>query len=109
MSKIRDIILNMKLKALIPAILISLAVGFFIGLEFQKTQEPFGGGLRDLIGRDAGQPEWVDFSLFWDAWDLINERYVDRSNLNTQEMVFGAIKGMVESVGDPFTVFLEAK
>ncbi|MBI4117102.1 MAG: S41 family peptidase [Parcubacteria group bacterium] len=99
----------MKLKALIPVILVCLIAGFFIGLEFQKTQEPFGGGLRDLIGRNAGQPESVDFSLFWDAWNLINEKYVDRSNLDTQEMVFGAIRGMVESVGDPFTLFLEAK
>lgn len=99
----------MNRKNLIAVIMISLVLGFFGGVEFQKTQEPFGGGLRDLIGRDAGQPESVDFSLFWDAWNLIHERYVDRSKLNTQEMVFGAIEGMVKSVGDPFTVFLEAK
>lgn len=99
----------MKLRALIPIILISLVTGFFAGAEFQKNQEPFGGGLRELINRDLGQPESVDFSLFWETWDLIHERYVDRSKLNTQEMVFGAIQGMVKSVGDPFTVFLEAK
>lgn len=101
--------MKMNRKNLIAVIMISLALGFFGGVEFQKTQEPFGGGLRDLIARDAGQPESVDFSLFWDAWNLIHERYVDRANLNTQEMVFGAIEGMVKSVGDPFTVFLEAK
>ncbi|MEK7659152.1 MAG: S41 family peptidase [Patescibacteria group bacterium] len=99
----------MNRKNLIAVIMISLVLGFFGGVEFQKTQKPFGGGLRNLIARDAGQPESVDFSLFWDAWNLIHERYVDRSNLNTQEMVFGAIEGMVKSIGDPFTVFLETK
>ena len=99
----------MRHKTLIPVIIVSLILGFFGGIEFQKIQEPSGGGLRELINRDSGRPESVDFSLFWDAWNLVNERYVDRSKLDTQEMVFGAIEGMVESIGDPFTVFLEAE
>jgi carboxyl-terminal processing protease len=98
----------MKYKALIPAILISLIIGFWSGLQFQRFQEP-SGGLRELINRDLGQSEAVDFSLFWDAWNLLHEKYVDRSELDTQALVQGAIKGMVESIGDPFTVFLQAE
>ena len=98
----------MKYKSFIPVIIVALALGFFAGVQFQKTREPFGG-LRDLINRDIGQPEAVDFSLFWDAWNLLHEKYVDRSELDTQKMVFGAIEGMVKSIGDPFTVFLEAE
>lgn len=99
----------MKYKILIPIIAVSLALGFLGGVEFQKAQDPFGGGLRDLINRDLGQPEAVDFSLFWEAWNLVNEKYVDRAELDTQKMVFGAIEGMVKSIGDPFTVFLKAE
>ncbi len=98
----------MKYKSFIPVIIVALALGFFAGVQFQKTREPFGG-LRDLINRDIGQPEAVDFSLFWDAWNLLHEKYVSRSELDTQKMVFGAIEGMVKSIGDPFTVFLEAE
>ena len=98
----------MHYKALIPAILISLIIGFFGGVEFQKFQEP-SGGLKELINRDLGQSEAVDFSLFWDAWNLVHERYVGRSELDTQKMVFGAIEGMIDSIGDPFTVFLKAE
>lgn len=98
----------MKYRALIPAILISLVIGFFGGIGFQKFQEP-SGGLKDLINRDLGRPEAVDFSLFWDVWNMVHERHVDRSELDTQKMVFGAIKGMIESIDDPFTVFLEAQ
>lgn len=97
----------MKNKILIPAILISLIAGFFGGIEYQKSQESSGGGLKELINKESGRPETIDFSLFWDAWNLVHKRYVDRSDLNTQEMVFGAIEGMIKSIGDPFTVFLK--
>ncbi|MEK7203611.1 MAG: S41 family peptidase [Patescibacteria group bacterium] len=96
----------MKNKSLILVIIISLALGFFAGTEFQKTKVS-DGGLRELINRGSGQPAAVDFGLFWDAWNLIHEKYVGRSELDTQEMVFGAIEGMVKSIGDPFTVFLK--
>ncbi|MEK7579764.1 MAG: S41 family peptidase [Patescibacteria group bacterium] len=98
----------MRFKVLVPVILISLVAGFFGGVQFQKSQEPIPSGLRELINKDVGQPEAVDFSLFWDAWNLVHERYVDRGELDTQKMVFGAIEGMVKSIDDPFTVFLEA-
>lgn len=93
-------------KILIPVIIVSLVLGFFVGVEFQISQDS-RGGLRELIGRDSGQSETVDFSLFWDAWNLVHQRYVGRSELDTQEMVFGAIEGMIKSVGDPYTVFLK--
>ncbi len=106
---IKRLMKKLHYKILIPVILVSLAAGFFIGVGFQKAQEPSGGGLRELINRDLGQPQGVDFSLFWDVWNLVHERYVDRSELETQEMVFGAIQGMIENLGDPFTVFLKAE
>lgn len=51
-------------------------------------------------------PQDVDFSLFWEAWHKLEEKYVDKDELNAQEMVYGAIKGMVESLGDAYTVFM---
>jgi len=48
----------------------------------------------------------VDFSLFWDVWNRLEEKYVDKSNLDRQKMVFGAISGLVDSAQDPYTVFM---
>lgn len=48
----------------------------------------------------------IDFSLFWDTWAQLEEKYVDRSKVDPQKMFYGAIKGMVASVGDPYTFFL---
>ena len=54
-----------------------------------------------------GQPEGVDFTLFWNAWNVIQEKHANKDSLDYQDMVFGAISGMVDSLGDPYTVFMD--
>lgn len=48
----------------------------------------------------------VDFSLFWEVWGRLEKNYIDKKALDPQKMVWGAISGMVQSLGDPYTVFL---
>lgn len=48
----------------------------------------------------------IDFKLFWQTWDLLTQEYVDKKALDPQKMYYGAIQGMVASLGDPYTVFL---
>ncbi|TSC53200.1 MAG: Uncharacterized protein LiPW16_457 [Microgenomates group bacterium LiPW_16] len=48
----------------------------------------------------------IDFSLFWDVWDRLEKNYIDKKALDPQKMVWGAISGMVQSLGDPYTAFL---
>jgi len=49
----------------------------------------------------------VDFNQFWRVWDLLKEKYVDRNKLNDKIMFYGALKGLTESIGDPYTVYME--
>lgn len=48
----------------------------------------------------------LDFSLFWDTWDKVEQKYVDQKKLDPKKMLYGAIKGMVASLNDPYTFFL---
>jgi len=48
----------------------------------------------------------LNFSLFWQVWDTLDSSYFDQSKLDPTAMVYGAIQGMVSSIGDPYTVFL---
>jgi carboxyl-terminal processing protease len=76
-------------------ILVLIGAGFFAGVfvgEFQCKVCP---------------PEEIDFSLFWEAWYKLQEKFVNEEKLNTQEMIYGAISGMVKSLDDPYTVFLK--
>jgi carboxyl-terminal processing protease len=55
------------------------------------------------------KPEKVDFDIFWKAWSNVEKKYIDQDELNSQDMVYGAIKGMVDSVGDPYTSYMNPK
>ncbi len=45
------------------------------------------------------------FEIFWQVWDLLETYFYDPSKLDPQKMVYGAVKGMVESAGDRYTFF----
>ncbi len=51
----------------------------------------------------------VDFNLFWDVWDQLQDKYVDKDKLDDKKMFYGALRGLVDSIGDPYTVFMEPK
>lgn len=91
-----------------------------------------GGALADSGGiikiptfilNASGKPKSADnadFSLFWKAWTLLDQKYVATHGMATatatstvpgvspsQARVYGAIRGMVGSLGDPYTVFFD--
>ena len=87
---------------------IALATGFAGGFYYRDYKPPIPL-VDNLINKDTGQPDGVDFSLFWNVWELLHNKYVDSDKLVTQELIYGAINGMVNAVGDPYTVFLKPK
>jgi carboxyl-terminal processing protease len=55
-------------------------------------------------------PSKQDFDLFWKVWSVLDEKYVathgsSTAKVSEQERIYGAIKGMTESLGDPYTTF----
>lgn len=59
-----------------------------------------------VVNSIPSRPNPADFSLFWEVWDRLNRYYIDKKALDYQKMVYGAISGLVSSLGDPYTVFL---
>ncbi len=81
---------------------------FFLGYAVANNQHPAINDVNTLTNKEAGKLESVDFSPFWKAWNKINEKYVATHSTTTvsdQDRVYGAIKGMVDSLGDPYTTF----
>ena len=60
-----------------------------------------------IINSDLGMPENVDFSIFWETWRQAEMNFLDRTEMDYQEMIYGAIAGMVNSLGDPYTNFFK--
>lgn len=48
----------------------------------------------------------VDFAPFWLVWQKLQTDYYDKTKLDPQKMVNGAINGMIQTLGDPFTIYL---
>jgi len=88
-------------------IVICLILGFGGGILYSNKNAPTTASIQQLINQDTGKIQNVDFSLFWKVWNDLSAKYVDKSKLDTQKMVYGAIGGMVDAVGDPYTVFFE--
>ena len=92
----------------IPVIVVVIALVFGAGFFAGKKSVP-ESALHDRIffNKDLGKPEVIDFSLFWEALRRIEEKYVDANKIDYQQMLYGAISGMTESLGDDYTVFMK--
>lgn len=47
----------------------------------------------------------IDFSLFWNVLDRIDKNFLFKP-LDGQKLLYGAISGLIEALGDPYTSFL---
>ncbi len=65
----------------------------------------FSSLLSSETEQTAGEEE-ADLRVFWKVWRMLEEGYVDEEALNDQMMVYGAIKGMVGALDDPYTVYM---
>jgi carboxyl-terminal processing protease len=79
--------------------------GLYIGFRIQTNKQ--GNVIGVNLNREVPEGKNIDFSLFWQIWDTLDTSYYDHTKLNEVNMVYGAIKGMVEAVGDPYTTYLK--
>lgn len=83
--------------ALIIVVLTSLGAGILIGSQ----------GFGMLAGSPMREGEPEEFGVFWQAWDTVERNFVDQGALDPQVMTYGAIRGMVQALGDEgHTAFL---
>ncbi|PIZ76280.1 hypothetical protein COY05_01825 [Candidatus Peregrinibacteria bacterium CG_4_10_14_0_2_um_filter_38_24] len=68
-----------------------------------KTENSTGGNAEKVEGHDE------NLNLFWDVWDKLDSEYVDKDKVTPDDKVYGAIKGLVGSFEDPYTVFMTPK
>ncbi|MBA3047558.1 S41 family peptidase [Candidatus Falkowbacteria bacterium] len=99
-------------------ILVLMAVCFGSGMYITRKSETVKNLadqelvlLGKVLGKYSQSPEDklsqdVDFNLFWEVWDILEKEFVDRDKLSEKEMFYGAVRGMVSSLGDPYTVFM---
>lgn len=91
-------------------IVLIVILAFLLGWQFgQKEVELRWLNYKPTISIENKEPPKnvnVDFKLFWDTWNLLSRSYIDKKALDPTKMFYGAISGMVSSLGDPYTFFL---
>lgn len=51
--------------------------------------------------------EGIDFDLFWEVWNLIKKEHLNKKDISDKQLFYGSLKGMVASIEDPYSIFLE--
>ncbi len=95
----KKVILLVFVLVLIPGVFLA---GLFIG-SGGKTDIEKATALFNKTP-DIKNPT-IDFEAFWKVWNILNERYVTSDGPSDQEKVWGAISGLTNSLGDPYTIF----
>ena len=92
---------------LIVAFLLVFFVGFYIGTQKVTLDwHNYKPNITILNREPPSTASLVDFGLFWSVWNKVASNYYDQKAVDPQKMLYGAISGMVASVGDPYTMFL---
>lgn len=82
--------------------LVLLAGGsFMIG---QHTR-PVSVASQPALKMDATTITDKDFAPFWKVWNTLQDKYVGSASSTNQDKIYGAMQGLVNSLGDPYTVF----
>lgn len=92
------------------AVLASFVAGIVLGERAQKTTaETAKAGT--LTNKNIPQPSYVskdvDMAQFWKVWDGIKSSSLYASEASDPKLFYGSIKGMVASLGDPYSVYFD--
>lgn len=94
---------------LIVIIFISVLIGYYIGVSKIELDWRNYRPSVQISGKEPPPSETqTDFSQFWLVLQKLEEKYYDKKAINPKKIVDGAISGMVNSLDDPYTVYLPA-
>jgi len=96
-------------KIIFLVVILVFLVGSFVGgYQFSSFKDGFFAHIQD---KEDPQFETVSLKPFWETWKILDEKFVkDKENneadITDQDKIWGAIQGLTNSFGDPYTVFL---
>lgn len=89
--------------------LVIVGIVFFSGIYIGYENRPAFAKVTNVINKGADIETSADFNAFWKAWNLINEKFPGAEKIDDQQRVYGAIAGLMSSLGDPYTRFFNPK
>jgi len=97
-----------KISAFIVGILLALFIFFAAGYTVGKiTEGKIKLNVNSDIYKETELSNVYDNSLLKQIWTIIQSDYVDQEKIDEKELFYGSIKGFVNALDDPYTVFLD--
>jgi len=107
------------IRTLISLLAVGLPVAFLSGAYLMPLGNKASAGISCVLNTQGEAVSDVDFAPFWRAWQVIDQKYIattgtstasstassSPSEIDQNARVWGAISGMVDALGDPYTVF----
>jgi len=90
----------------IYATILLASVFFFFGIYIGSNKRPEIEKVTGVSNKEFTVVNDSDFSIFWKAWNNINEKYPTKDTSN-QSKIYGAISGLVNSLEDPYSSFFD--
>ncbi len=76
---------------------ISVRLGFALAFLATFLAGNVSGWLTRPLLAAQTPPE---FAIFWEAWEIVVDNFVDQEMIDFQKMTYGAIEGMLNTLGD---------
>ena len=90
-------------------LLIAGLIGYYVGVTKISVETKSSQPNIEVSSKEpphaGGQ---VDFAPLWAVMQKLTSTYYDKSAIDPQKFLDGAIKGMVDSLDDPYTMYLPA-
>lgn len=87
------------------ALVFSLGTTFFAGAMVGFSVRPGIDKITSIANKETAVVTNADFGPFWEAWNILNEKFIFSATTTDQKKVYGAIQGLAASYGDPYTSF----
>lgn len=87
----------------ILVVVLLFSSGFFVGKNSGNLK---GASITDIIlNSSSDSVSGADLTLFWKVWRIIDQKSPQAKEVSSSDRIYGAIKGLTDSIGDPYTVF----
>lgn len=94
---------------IVAALLLAFFGGWFLGHGRElPTNAQEESHLVNTYGKSQAENRAIDFELFWQVWNDIKKQYV-KQPVDELELFYGAMRGMVSSLQDPYSDFFDPK
>ena len=87
------------IRVIVLGVVLLMAAAFGGGIFYGRTFLPPTVGVYNAAPPSSTSNK-ANFGVFWEAWQLIHNDYADKSAVNDQNLTYGAIRGMVDALGD---------